>query len=90
MNSKCFFGCDLRLGALQVTYATQQHGADHVECDVAIVLTVRRAEGEKEKIRLGLNLTVTDEQRYAVVRDHAYSIAKHMPVLGWVIRYARA
>ncbi|KAL1462141.1 hypothetical protein MTO96_043204 [Rhipicephalus appendiculatus] len=84
------FGCDLRLGALRVTYAVQQHGADHVECDVAIVLTVRSAEGEKEKIRLGLNLTVTDEQRYAVVRDHAYSLAKHMPVLGWVIRYARA
>ncbi|XP_075739929.1 cytosolic endo-beta-N-acetylglucosaminidase [Rhipicephalus microplus] len=80
------FGCDLLLGALRVTYAMQQRGADHVGCDVAIVLTVRPADDETEKIRLGLNVTVPDEQRYAVARDYAYSLAQDTSESGWVIR----
>ncbi|KAH7956852.1 hypothetical protein HPB52_012866 [Rhipicephalus sanguineus] len=80
------FGCDLRLGVLCVRYAMQQYGAERIDCDVAIVLTVRCEEGEKEKIRLGLNVTVPDEQRYAVVRDHAYNLGQDAPGNGWVTR----
>ncbi|XP_075744245.1 uncharacterized protein LOC142803030 [Rhipicephalus microplus] len=80
------FGCDLLLGALRVTYAMQQRGADHVGCDVAIVLMVCPADDETEKIRLGLNVTVPDEQRYAVARDHAYSLAQHTSESGWAFR----
>ncbi|KAL3201011.1 hypothetical protein MRX96_012847 [Rhipicephalus microplus] len=80
------FGCDLLLGALRVTYAMQQRGADHVGCDVAIVLMVCPADDETEKIRLGLNVTVPDEQWYAVARDRAYSLAQHTSESGWVIR----
>ncbi|KAL3201025.1 hypothetical protein MRX96_012861 [Rhipicephalus microplus] len=80
------FGCDLLLGALRVTYAMQQRGADHVGCDVAIVLMVCPADDETEKIRLGLNVTVPDEQRYAVARDYAYSLAQDTSESGWVIR----